>query len=209
MLVNLAIAALILVAMIVGLAQFQRRLRGEQGGLFSGLRDRREPRLKSNDLEAFIAAYQRDKSVVAEAARPEPSAAGPVEPTANGAPAQPQVLGGFLHGPAKVLYLVLKAALPDHHIFAYMRLTDVIKPVGGSLTPQVRAQFAQSRMDFVVCNKDLGVVALLDISDGTRTDDPIKQHLQPQLSSVGVRYVRVAPTAIPKPAEVRSLVLGG
>ena len=105
-----------------------------------------------------------------------------------------------------MLYLVLKAALPDHHIFVYTRLTDVIKPIGRPMTPQGRAQFAQSRMDFVVCNKALNVVALLDISDGTRPDDPMKQHLQPQLAAAGIRYVRVAPTAIPKPAEAKQLV---
>ncbi len=74
------------------------------------------------------------------------------------------------------------------------------------MTPQGRAQFAQSRMDFVVCNKALNVVALLDISDGTRPDDPMKQHLQPQLAASGIRYVRIAPTAIPKPAEAKQLV---
>ena len=50
------------------------------------------------------------------------------------------------------------------------------------------------------------VVALLDISDGTRPDDPMKHHLQPQLAAAGIRYVRIPPTAIPKPAEAKELV---
>jgi hypothetical protein len=208
---KLTIAAVIVIVTIVGLVQFQRYLRGEDIGLFSGSRKRREPKSKSNELEAFIAAYRRDKSVVAEAAKPVPpfpASAGSAA-DARPAPLEVKVPGSFLQGPAKVLYLVLKAALPDHHIFVYTRLTDVIKPIGKPLTPQGRAQFAQSRMDFVVCNKDLAVVAMLDITDGTRADDPIKQHLQPQLSTAGIRYLRVAPTAIPKPAEVRALILGG
>jgi hypothetical protein len=208
---KLTIAAVIVIATIVGLALFQRHLRGQEGGLFPGLAKRREPKSRSNELEAFIAAYRRDKSVIGQAAKPAAPTAASAEPAAGAGPAPPQAKapGGFLQGPAKVLYLVLKAALPDHHIFVYTRLADVIKPIGKPLTPQGRAQFAQSRMDFVVCNKDLAVVALLDISDGTRADDPIKQHLQPQLSTAGIRYLRVAPTAIPKPAEVRALILGG
>ena len=136
--------------------------------------------------------------------------AAPVATTATdlraAAPQPGRPPGAFLQGPTKVLYLVLKAALPDHHVFVYTRLTDVVKPIGRPMTPQGRAQFAQARMDFVVCNKVLNVVALLDISDGTRPDDPMKQHLQPQLAAAGIRYARVAPDAIPKPAEARQLV---
>lgn len=208
--IQLTIAGVLVAAALVGLAQFNRHLRGEGGSLFSG---RKTPEAKANpgDLEAFIAAYRRDKSAggqPAAAAAAKPAAVTPVAPlpAAAVAPAPGKPAGPFLQGPAKVLFLVLRAALPDHHVFVYTRLTDVIKPIGKPLTPQGRAQFAQARMDFVVCNKALSVVALLDISDGTRPDDPIKQHLQPQLAAAGIRYVRVAPTALPKPAEVRELV---
>ena len=209
--IQLTIAGLIVVAALVGLAQFHRHLRGEGGSLFSS-RKAKQPRADSSELEALIEAYRRDKSagggpgasVLPKAAAATPAAA-PV-PAMASAPTAGKPPGAFLHGPPKVLYLVLKAALPDHHIFVYTRLTDVINPIGKPLTPQGRAQFAQSRMDFVVCNKALNVVALLDISDGTRPDDPMKQHLQPQLAAAGIRYVRVAPDAIPKPAEAKRLV---
>lgn len=218
MILQLTIGGIIIVASVIGLAQFQRHLRGDGGSLFSWGRKRPEPKANTDDLEAFISAYRRDKSVVTEAvqaapaSRPAPEV--PPAPVAvKPAPIAVQPVAktpaSFLQGPAKVLYLVLKAALPDHHIFVYTRLSDVVKPIGKPLTPQGRAQFAQSRMDFVVCNKHLMVVALLDISDGTRPDDPIKQHLQPQLAAAGIRYLRVGPAALPKPAEVRSLVLGG
>ena len=215
MLIKLTIAGLIVIAALVGLARFHRYLRGESAGLFSG-RKAPESKADATDLEAFVAAYRRDKAAtgnpVVAAARSavpaSPVAAAPVQAAAQPVGKGPgnAPLGAFLQGPAKVLYLVLKAALPDHHIFVYTRLTDVIKPIGRPMTPQGRAQFAQSRMDFVVCNKELNVVALLDISDGTRPDDPMKQHLQSQLAAAGIRYVRVAPTAIPKPTEAKQLV---
>ncbi len=210
MLIKLAIAGAIVIAALIGLARFHRYLRGESGGLFSGPKAR-EPKSDAAELEAFVAAYRRDKAAGGNpvaAPAPAPIPASPAATAPEQAAVQPpgKAPRAFLQGPAKVLYLVLKAALPDHHIFVYTRLTDVIKPIGQPMTPQGRAQFAQSRMDFVVCNKALDVVALLDISDGTRPDDPMKQHLQPQLAAAGIRYIRVAPTAIPKPAEAEALV---
>ena len=210
MLIKLTIAGLIVIAALVGLARFHRYLRGEGGGLLSG-RKAHEPKSEASELEAFVAAYRRDKAAggnpVASPARApvpaSPAAAASVQAAAQVPDKAPRA---FLQGQAKVLYLVLRAALPDHHVFVYTRLTDVIKPIGRAMTPQGRAQFAQSRMDFVVCDKALNVVALLDISDGTRPDDPMKQHLQPQLAAAGIRYIRVAPTAIPKPAEAKALV---
>jgi hypothetical protein len=212
--IKLIIAAALVVAALLGLARFHRYLRGESSGsLFA---KGHEPKAEATDLEAFIAAYRRDKAAGGApaalpaqpgvAAAPAAAFAATATDLQTAAPQPGKPPGAFLQGPAKVLYLVLKAALPDHHIFVYTRLTDVIKPIGKPMTPQGRAQFAQARMDFVVCNKALNVVALLDISDGTRPDDPMKQHLQPQLAAAGVRYVRVGPQAIPKPAEARQLV---
>jgi hypothetical protein len=206
-LIKLTIAGVVMIAALIGLVQFQRYLRGDNGGLLSG-RKARESGSRVNELEALIAAYQRDKALGGAPAAPIRQATVPIPAAAQPAPpaAPPKPPGPFLQGPAKVLYLVLKAALPDHHIFVYARLTDVIKPIGKAMTPQGRAQFAQSRMDFVVCNNALNVVALIDISDGTRPDDPMKQHLKPQLAAASIRYVRVAPDAIPKPAEAKQLV---
>jgi hypothetical protein len=209
MMLKLTVAGVIVVAALIGLVRFHRYLRGETGGLFTASKAR-EPKADATDLEAFVAAYRRDKAAANRAASPPPAAATDA-PASIPASAAPLDKGprAFLQGPAKVLYLVLRAALPDHHVFVYTRLTDVIRPIGKPMTPQGRAQFAQSRMDFVVCNKELNVVAMLDISDDTRPDDPMKHHLQPQLAAAGIRYARVAPNAIPKPAEAKQLVYPG
>ena len=98
---------------------------------------------------------------------------------------------------------MLRAGLPDHHIFANARLADVIQLSGQPTTPQARAHFAQGRIDFVVCNKNLSIVALIDLVDGARSDDALKRALEPQFATGGVRYLRVASNAIPKPADVR------
>jgi hypothetical protein len=203
MVFELTIAAVLLVvATVAGTLLIHRRLRG--GREVSSARKHIEPTLAGDDFQALLAAYRHHKTAIAES--PKPAVAVPVATEhpveANRGPVS------FLSGSAKVLYLVLKAALPEYHVFANARLTDAVKQVGRPATPQGRAQFAQARVDFVICNKDLVVVALLDLSDGTRPDDPLKQQLQTRIAAAGIRYVRVAPNAIPKPQEARSLVLG-
>ncbi|HEY7760977.1 MAG TPA: DUF2726 domain-containing protein [Burkholderiales bacterium] len=193
----------IVVITVAGTLLIQRYLRGSRGGPPTGLRTLREP-TAGDDFQALLAAHPPYKGAAREPVKPVPvPAAGAGAAASDGGPPR------FLQGSAKVLYLVLKAALPEYHVFAYARLADVVKRVGSRLPSQVRAQLGQSRLDFVICNKDLVLVALLDLTDGTRPDDPAKQHLQTPLAAAGVRYVRVAPNAIPKPTEVRSLVLGG
>jgi len=213
MLFQLTLAGVIVLATVVGMVQIQRRLRGDNAGGSALPGKRKEPTVAREELEALIASFQRDKAqglqrgTLAVAAGNNAAPAGTAAP--RGQPVQNKAPGKFLSGPAKVVFLTLKAGLPDHHVFPFVRLTDAVRPVGQPLTPQGRAQFAQARMDFVICSKELTVVAMLDITDGTRPDDPLKRQLEPQLSATGVRYVRIAPDALPKPAEIRTLVLGG
>ncbi len=213
MLLQLTLAGLIGVATIVGMVQIQRRLRGDSAGAPLAKGQRKEPTVAREELEALIASSRREKPPQAPdtggtaraAAMRSAAAAGSAAPRRASAPSK--LPGKFLNGPAKVVFLALKAALPDHHVFPYARLADAVRPVGQPLTPQGRAQFAQARVDFVVCNKELTVVAMLDITDGTRPDDPLKRQLEAQLSATGVRYLRLAPDALPKPTQIRALVL--
>ena len=213
LLLQLTLAGLILVATIVGMVQIQRRLRGDSAGAPLAKAHRKEPTVAREELEALIASYRREPPQApgaggtARAAAMRSAAA--AEPAAPRRPsAQRKLPGKFLTGPAKLVFLALKAGLPDHHVFPYARLADAVRPVGQPLTPQGRAQFAQARVDFVVCDKDLTVVAMLDITDGTRPDDPLKRQLEPQLLATGVRYLRLAPDVLPKPTQIRALVLG-
>jgi hypothetical protein len=205
--ISLLIAAILLIALLVGLYLLQRHLKGEPLALprFGRTPPQKSP--KSDDLEQFIAAYRRDKAQAAA-----PGAAAAAAPPAPAAPAlavaaiKPKV--SFLAGPNKLLFLVLRTALPDHLIFPNVRLADAVQVAGQPPTPQQRAQLAQARVDFVICNKELAVVALIDITDGNRADDVLKRQLEPQLAAAGGRYLRIAPNAVPKPAEVRALVCG-
>jgi hypothetical protein len=207
MFIKLLLAALLLIGTMVVMYRIQRRIRGEEGSAFIGGSDvkKKGKPANQNDLEQFVAAYRREKAQAGDsaAAASAPLAAAPSSLSAQ-APVKARDV--FLAGPAKVLFLVLRAGLPDHHIFANTRLADAIQLAGQPTTPQARAHYAQARIDFVVCNKDLAIVALIDLANGPRPDDVLKRALEPQFRNGGVRYLRLAPTAIPKPADARQLV---
>ena len=208
MIVNLLIAGVLLIATLFGLFLVQRRIKGEGIALPLTAGKKQQEASGTVDLEQFIAAYRRDKEA-ADHAIGQPAAAASPAVAASAAAASPPLLKpkeGFLSGPNKLLYLVLKAALPDHQMFANVRLSDSVQLAGQPATPHARAQLAQARIDFLVCNKALAIVAYIDISDGNRADDVLKRQIEPFFNSSGARYLRVPPTAIPRPAEVRALI---
>lgn len=219
---NLLIAAILLLATLAGYHFIRKRITGNS--VFTPRPVRKPAQKGPNELEKMIAAYRRehaDPPLPAPARSPAVQAS-PVEsalstslglaaaadaPTASSA-AHVQLRKPFLAGPNRLLYLVLKIGLPDHLVFANVRLADLVRVVNPAATPQARAQLAQTRIDFIVCSPELEVVALLDITDGNRADDVIKRQLEAQLTSGGCRYLRVTPNAIPKPAQIRGLVCG-
>ncbi len=204
---KLILAAVLLFGTLAAVYVMHRRVKGERALTFPGDGQARE-RLAAEELEQLIATYRKGKAATpAVAAQGQPSPApGPTAAQPAGATVKPKAV--FLNGPNKLLYLVLKAALPDHQIFAQVRLADAVQVTGQPATPQARAQLAQARVDFVICNKELNVVALLDVTDGNRADDMLKRQVAPQITAAGGRYLRIAPNAIPKPGEARALVCG-
>jgi hypothetical protein len=209
--INLFIAAVLLIGMLAGLYLLQRYLRGERLGFSLRGSATTQAADQGDDLERFIAAYRRDKAQGAAAPTApavQASAPRPATQSVALAVATLKPRASFLAGPNKLLYLVLRTALSDHQIFANVRLADAVQIAGHPPTPQARAQLAQARVDFVICNKELAVVALIDITDGNRADDVLKRQLEPQITAAGGRYLRIAPNAIPRPAEARALVRG-
>ena len=213
MLTKLLIATALLIGTMVVMYRIQRKIKGDDSGTLFGRSDagKKAASSSASELEQFVAAYRREKLLTGNGSATSNSvAAAPSAPATAAAVQTPvKVREVFLAAPAKVLFLVLRAGLPDHHIFANARLADVIQLSGQPTTPQARAHFAQGRIDFVICNKSLSIVALIDLIDGARSDDTLKRALEPQFATGGVRYLRVASNAIPKPADVRQLVYPG
>lgn len=68
----------------------------------------------------------------------------------------------------------LKAALPDHHIFAQVSLGALLQPnVKGDNRKyySVRGTFAQKIADYVIADRDLKVVAIVELDDKTHKSD--------------------------------------
>jgi hypothetical protein len=201
MILKLIIAAGLILLTLFAMLRLQRYLKGESSSLFERKPSRKESTEGPNELEQFIQSYRREKAnaggtaatAVAAASAPAPAATAPAAASADA----PAARRAFLRGPGKLLYLVLKAGLPDHHVFANCRLSDVLDS-----TPQ---GWGEARVDFVVCRSDLQAVAVIELNVPGAPDAARRDLAQP-LAAAGIRYLRVQPPALPKPAEVRALI---
>ncbi len=191
LIIKLVAAALIIVGTVVLLLRVHREIRGE--GILDPLRKEKgngrgkgkNNDASANELEAFITAYRRDKDAVAAASAPALKAL-----TAR---------KSFLTPHTKLCYLVLKTALPDHHVFCNTRLMD-------ALELQANHPLGNVRIDIVVCNKDLGPIAAIDISNPDERNTPADREKSERLQGAGMRYLRFTPSGIPKPTEIRDLI---
>jgi hypothetical protein len=190
--VKLVVAVLIIVAVVLLLLRVHREISGgaslERPGGGKGKRGADKDNGNAvNELEAFIAAYRRGKD---EGAAPAPP------PTAN---TSATVRKSYLTPHTKLCYLVVKAALPDHHVFCNARLVD-------ALELHASHPLANARIDLIVCNKELGPIAAVDVSHPDERASPTEREKTEQLQSAGIRYLRFTPNGIPKPTEIRDLI---
>jgi hypothetical protein len=112
-----------------------------------------------------------------------------------------------------LLYYVFRTGLPEHEIFANLRLADLVELGSrrGYEREHKALRLARERLDFVICTKQLEVVAaiLLDTDaapDGTQAGDA--RFAEECLHSAGIRLVRINPAAPPRHHEVRNLIYG-
>ena len=194
---KLVLALTIIVGVLVLVFRFQKQI--QSGG--SSSTDKKPDGARATELEEFIAAYRRDRAT--GEAQPNPTAAQPsaAAAVATAAPAAVKARAAFLSGPAKLAFLVLKAGLPDHHVFARTRVSDLMD---GTTVPAL----ANLPIDLLICSKDLGIVAAVDLNSGTQSDALLAREKEQRLRSAGIKYLRLVPGAFPKPAEVRKLIYG-
>jgi hypothetical protein len=197
---KLVVALVIIIAALLLVFRFHKQIKGENTGLSLG---KKTDEAGSTELEAFIAAYRRDKSLGGpqESTPPPEPATQPAPPAPAAVPTAAKARAAFLSGPSKLGFLVFKAGLPDHHVFANTRLSDLLD---GLAVPAL----ANLRVDLVVCNKELAIVAAVDLPNGAQVDTPTEREKEQRLRGAGIRYLRLAPGKFPKPAEVRRLIYG-
>ena len=191
------VVGLIWVALIVGIVatynRRQRRRNAEQAEKMAALlRD-----LKSNpNVEVAKVGAATDAAAV----RPVAAAAGPAFSR------KPRLLPQS----TALLYYVFRTGLPDHEIFAGHTLADVLDIAAapaGLQREQTLRKLAQTRLDLVVCSKQLEVVAVVMMRDGAKglhADD--ERFFVECLQTAGIRMLSVDPAAPPRHQQVRALI---
>ena len=121
----------------------------------------------------------------------------------------------FLTRAESVVYLLLKAAFPRHEIFARVRLADVLQvKIGPQGMERLRAfrKIANQHVGFVVCDRDMTIVAIVDAKEPDLVINPRDQKLevikQRCLQAAQVKYLCVYPPQLPRYRELREQILG-
>ena len=121
----------------------------------------------------------------------------------------------FLSKAEGVVYLLLKAAFPRHEIFARVRLSDVLHvKIGPQGMERLRAfrKIANQHVGFVVCGRDMAIVAIVDTKEPETMINPRDQKLeiikQRCLQAAQVKYICVYPPQLPRYKELREQILG-
>ena len=114
----------------------------------------------------------------------------------------------FLAPPQNLVYLLLRTGLPDHAVFANVTLASVITvPEGGADREQRLRRLSACVLDFVVCDREMRVIAVVDL-DRQGAADPAGQERYKSdcLAAAGVRRVILNPRTLPSRDAVRALV---
>jgi hypothetical protein len=121
----------------------------------------------------------------------------------------------FLSKAEGVVFLLLKAAFPRHEIFARIRLADVLQvKIGPQGMERLRAfrKIANQHVGFVVCDRDMTIVAIVDSREPDQLINPRDQKLeiikQRCLQAAQVKYICVYPPQLPRYRELREQILG-
>jgi hypothetical protein len=121
----------------------------------------------------------------------------------------------FLSKAEGVVYLLLRAAFPRHEIFARVRLSDVLQvKIGPQGMERLRAfrKIANQHVGFVICDRDMTIVAIVDSKEPDTVINPRDQKLeiikQRCLQAAQVKYICVYPPQLPRYKELREQILG-
>ena len=121
----------------------------------------------------------------------------------------------FLTKAESVVYLLLKAAFPRNEVFARVRLADVLQvKIGPQGMERLRAfrKIANQHVGFVVCDRDMTIIAIVDSKEPDQVINPRDQKLevikQRCLQAAQVKYICVYPPQLPRYRELREQILG-
>jgi hypothetical protein len=121
----------------------------------------------------------------------------------------------FLSKAETLVFKLLKVAFPPYEIFARVRLSDVLQvKIGPQGMERLRAfrKIANQHVGFVLCDRDMTIVAIVDVKEPGAVVNPRDQKLdiimQRCLQAAQVKYICVYPPQLPRYRELRERVLG-
>lgn len=168
---------------------------------------------------AAASAARFERIFKEQAAAPLPVGSPPAAPAATtGKSANPPlavvpaaVQEPFLEPTEAAVYLLLKTGVPDHEIFAKVSLAAVARVAGGAQErEQQLRRLSAYRIDFVVCDRTLRIVAAVQLETaGGAESAGHRRFVADCLSAAGIRLVRLSPASLPRRDEIRTLVCGG
>ena len=150
-------------------------------------------------------------AVVTQPTPPEAATSPAAESSGASAPASYAIRERLLSPPQTLLYYLLRTSLADHNVFAQTPVAAVLEP-GAGLAAYAREEqariFARHVVDFVVTDKATRPVAVLKlIAPGDASQGDLSL-MRTWFAAVGVRYVELDPTALPRKEAMRAVVLG-
>ena len=138
--------------------------------------------------------------------RPATGAAGQAGPATAALSRRTRILSDA----QRVLFLVLRAALPEHFIMAHVRIVDLLELPDATEAAErdVRLRaLARERLDFVVCDNDLVPIAAVVLYEAGIRQVPDESAKIEALRAIGIRFLRFRADSLPRPVEARSLFL--
>ena len=138
--------------------------------------------------------------------------------TAGNVPAQAQPIAAtgpsgkerFLGKAETLVYYLLKTGIPDHEVFANVTFAAVLRQGDGGINQEQQLRrYSQLHLDFVICDKSMRIVAVVDVESPGGTDTAGTQRFKSEtLKAAKVRLVVVDPNSMPRREEIRALVCG-
>ncbi len=199
----------IMAAVFIVWYRLMRSIRGEVGsGIDLSVTKKARKAEPANELERIIAAHRAGLADVAGTpppsadSMPSPAAAQAVlsgqatAPPPAAAPAAPVLLAGA----HKLAYLVFKAGLPDHPLFARVRLGECL-PAG-----TIDEALGSHAFTLVVCRPDFTIAAVIDVADPDTAQRVAL--VRRTLESTAIRHIVLEPRNMPRPKDVRALIHG-
>jgi len=169
---------------------------------------------KTASAARFEKMFKAEAQLVPGLLSPTPSPSD-TSATAKPAPAAsiapPVAVERFLGKADSLLYYLLKAGLPDAEIFAGVSLSRVVATGGeGRDREQQLRRLAQYQLDFVVCDKSMRILAVVELESAVSAGAMGEQRFKSDtLKQAGIRHVLINPATLPRREQVAALISGG